>query len=61
MTKMAALALALVLAPLTPFAQNPSPGQQCMNWHATTTELPLPRGERFSWTLTFRQVTALCR
>lgn len=23
-------------APLTPYPQDPSPGQQCFNWHATT-------------------------
>jgi hypothetical protein len=31
----ALIALGVVLAPLTPFVQDPSPGQQCMNWHAT--------------------------
>ena len=28
--------VAVVLAPLTPYAQQPAPGDQCMNWHTTT-------------------------
>ena len=33
--QMAAIAAAVVLAPLTPYMQGPSAGDQCFNWHAT--------------------------
>ncbi len=32
----AAITAALVFVPLTPYAQAPTPGQQCQTWHATT-------------------------
>jgi hypothetical protein len=32
----ALLAAGIAVAPLTPYAQQPNPGDQCQNWHATT-------------------------
>jgi hypothetical protein len=42
----AAIAAAAVIA-LTPFAQSPNPGDQCMNWHATVTG---PNGQTMTCT-----------